>query len=76
MPPVEDGYPTRDHVVDYLARYEDRYQLAVQRPVRVNSVNASRGRCAFVPSMSIGRQGGGKRHRYLEPSTYPPLSRQ
>ena len=38
MPPVENGYPTRDHVDDYLARYEDRYQLAVQRPLRVNSV--------------------------------------
>lgn len=43
MPPVEDGYPTRDHVVDYLTRYEDRYQLAVRRPVRVTSVERRAG---------------------------------
>lgn len=43
MPPVEDGYPTRDHVVDYLARYEDRYQFRVQRPVRVTSVERRAG---------------------------------
>ncbi|MFH6601696.1 ArsO family NAD(P)H-dependent flavin-containing monooxygenase [Ectopseudomonas khazarica] len=43
MPPVQDGYPTRDHVVDYLTRYEERYQFAVQRPVRVTSVERLAG---------------------------------
>ena len=38
MPPVQDGYPTRDHVIDYLSRYEDCYQFPVNRPVRVTSV--------------------------------------
>ncbi|MBJ7439598.1 MAG: NAD(P)/FAD-dependent oxidoreductase [Sphingopyxis sp.] len=37
-PPNHDGYPTRGDVVDYLARYEDRYQLPVRRPVRVTKV--------------------------------------
>lgn len=38
MPPSEGGYPGRDHVVDYLARYEQRYGLPVRRPVRAESV--------------------------------------
>ena len=41
MPPWDDaarGYPSRAHVVDYLTRYEDRYELAVQRPRRVTAV--------------------------------------
>jgi putative flavoprotein involved in K+ transport len=41
MPPWDDatrGYPPRDHVVDYLTRYEERYDLRVQRPHRVGSV--------------------------------------
>ncbi|QCX27677.1 ArsO family NAD(P)H-dependent flavin-containing monooxygenase [Nocardioides jishulii] len=42
MPPWDDatrGFPTRDHVVDYLTRYEERYDLRVQRPQRVESVS-------------------------------------
>ena len=37
MPPA-DGYPSRDHVVDYLARYEARYELTVVRPVCVRAI--------------------------------------
>lgn len=33
-----EGYPTADHVVDYLAAYEKRYELPVERGVRVRSV--------------------------------------
>ena len=39
MPPTSDGFPTRDHVIDYLARYEARYQIPVVRPVWVNAVD-------------------------------------
>lgn len=42
MPPWDDaarGYPPRDHVVDYLTRYEQRYDLRVLRPHRVASVS-------------------------------------
>jgi cation diffusion facilitator CzcD-associated flavoprotein CzcO len=42
MPPWDDaarGFPTRDHVVDYLTRYEERYELAVQRPCPVTAVD-------------------------------------
>ena len=41
MPPWNDaelGYPPRDHVVDYLTAYEQRYDLAVLRPHRVQTV--------------------------------------
>lgn len=33
-PPTHKGYPTRDDVLDYLARYEARYQLPIRRPVK------------------------------------------
>lgn len=41
MPAWDDrrlGYPPRAHVVDYLARYEERYALRVRRPHRVTTV--------------------------------------
>lgn len=33
-----DYYPTRDEAIEYLRRYEARYQLPVERPVRVRAV--------------------------------------
>jgi thioredoxin reductase len=41
MPPMEDGYPTRDHVISYLTQYEQRYQFPVERPIRVTAVERS-----------------------------------
>ena len=41
MPPWDDasrGFPPRSHVVDYLTRYEERYELSVLRPHRVTAV--------------------------------------
>ncbi|WP_026928470.1 ArsO family NAD(P)H-dependent flavin-containing monooxygenase [Granulicoccus phenolivorans] len=39
MPPqAGEGFPTAGHVVDYLTRYELRYDLPVRRPVRVHRV--------------------------------------
>lgn len=41
MPPWDDatlGFPPRDHVVDYLSRYEERYGLDVRRPHPVTAV--------------------------------------
>jgi cation diffusion facilitator CzcD-associated flavoprotein CzcO len=38
MPPTQDGFPARNHVIDYLKQYEHRYQFPVERPVRVTSV--------------------------------------
>jgi len=38
MPASAPTYPTRAEVIDYLSRYEERYQLPVQRPVHVESV--------------------------------------
>lgn len=42
MPPRDDashGFPPRNHVVDYLTRYEERYDLRVLRQHRVRSVS-------------------------------------
>lgn len=36
--PSFDGYPPRDHVVDYLTRYEARYDLPIRRGQRVERV--------------------------------------
>lgn len=38
MPGSDREYPHRDEVLDYLARYEERYDLPVERPVRVGGV--------------------------------------
>lgn len=35
---AELGYPPRSHVVDYLTRYEARYDLSVLRPLRVRAL--------------------------------------
>ncbi len=40
---VSQEYPHRDDVLDYLAAYEERYELPVWRPVRVEGVYAARG---------------------------------
>ncbi|NRO99206.1 FAD-dependent oxidoreductase [Paraburkholderia sp. NMBU_R16] len=39
MPISQQEYPSRNEVIDYLARYEDRYQIPVLRPVHVQSVS-------------------------------------
>ena len=43
MPPwtADDGYPLAEHVVDYLTRYEQRYDLPAVRPVHVARVERS-----------------------------------
>ncbi|MBP2293305.1 ArsO family NAD(P)H-dependent flavin-containing monooxygenase [Azospirillum rugosum] len=38
----ETSYPSRDAIVEYLTRYEARYDLPVRRPVRVRSVERTR----------------------------------
>lgn len=38
MPASASTYPTRAEVIDYLSRYEARYQLPVLRPVHVEAV--------------------------------------
>lgn len=38
MPPVTDGYPSRDHVLNYLSQYEQRYQFPTERPYWVSAI--------------------------------------
>jgi len=37
-PPEHEGYPTREDVLEYLTRYEERYALPIRRPVRVEAI--------------------------------------
>lgn len=41
MPPSGEEYPPATHVVEYLRRYEERYQLPVERPVEVMAVTSA-----------------------------------
>ncbi|MFB6722907.1 ArsO family NAD(P)H-dependent flavin-containing monooxygenase [Kribbella sp. NPDC056345] len=52
MPPWtgDSGYPPAAHVVDYLTRYEQRYNLAVRRSVSVRSVTRGDGGLLHVHS--------------------------
>jgi len=38
MPPVTDGYPSRDNVLDYLRQYEQRYHFPIERPYWVDAI--------------------------------------
>ncbi|GMA42073.1 ArsO family NAD(P)H-dependent flavin-containing monooxygenase [Mobilicoccus caccae] len=38
MPPSKDGNPDAAHVMAYLTEYERRYEIPVERPVRVEAV--------------------------------------
>jgi thioredoxin reductase len=39
MPPSKDRYPTREEVIDYLCKYEKKYNVPVERPVEVDSLH-------------------------------------
>jgi cation diffusion facilitator CzcD-associated flavoprotein CzcO len=43
MPRSRDDYPLRDDVVEYLAAYEQRFALPVQRPITIESVARGEG---------------------------------
>lgn len=53
MPPTgSDEFPSAGHVVDYLTRYEQRYELPIVRPVHVDAVRAADG--GFIVDTSAG----------------------
>ena len=74
MPPWDDarlGFPPRSHVIDYLARYEERYGLDVRRPHRVATVERGGGGDHLVaPGGRPRRRGRGRGlgHRHVEPA--------
>lgn len=43
MPKSENEFPTKFEVIDYLQKYEERYNFPIRRPVQVNSVNKTDG---------------------------------
>ncbi|AIW20961.1 NAD(P)/FAD-dependent oxidoreductase [Vibrio coralliilyticus] len=38
MPKTREAYPSRDEVIDYFGKYEQRYQFRIERPVKVLDV--------------------------------------
>lgn len=52
---TEAAYPARDEVLDYLARYEDRYQFPIERPVTVQSVRSVDGALEVIGENKIWR---------------------
>lgn len=38
MPPSDENYPSKDHIIHYLTEYEKRYNIPIERPVKVKSV--------------------------------------
>ena len=52
--PAYDGYPPRDHVVDYLTRYEQRYDFPVVRE-RVDRVTHRNGSFRLHPQDVVAR---------------------
>ncbi|MBB3038307.1 ArsO family NAD(P)H-dependent flavin-containing monooxygenase [Hoyosella altamirensis] len=54
MPEYDSGgFPPREHVLDYLRRYEHRYQLPVRRPVTAHSVSSDASGFAVETSGGI-----------------------
>jgi len=57
MPPTAGTYPTRDETIAYLAAYEQRYELPVERPVRIVRTEADAE--AEVGERPAGARAGG-----------------
>lgn len=57
--PAQAGeeYPDAGHVVDYLTEYEQRYDLPVQRPVRVSAVRPDGGRLRVETDAGVWSAG-------------------
>lgn len=43
MPKSKGEFPTKDETIDYLCQYESRYDIAIQRAVKVDSINKNNG---------------------------------
>lgn len=41
--PSDGGYPSKAHVLHYLTEYEKRYQIPVERPVKVKTIRKEKG---------------------------------
>ncbi|MGY5036033.1 ArsO family NAD(P)H-dependent flavin-containing monooxygenase [Streptomyces sp. 900116325] len=55
MPPWPDGFPPASHVVDYFTAYEERYDLPIERPVRVTGVDRGGQHLAVTTNRGIWR---------------------
>ncbi|WP_257159165.1 NAD(P)/FAD-dependent oxidoreductase [Corynebacterium cystitidis] len=62
--PAYDGYPPRDHVVEYFAAWEDRYEFDIRRPYVVDFVDHGEvaGFSPVVDFVDHVDHGGGANH--------------
>ncbi|MGN7247216.1 ArsO family NAD(P)H-dependent flavin-containing monooxygenase [Janibacter anophelis] len=63
MPPHPDAFPPVDHVIDYLRRYEERYDLPVERPVTVLDVRSD------ATGLTVETDRGAVRARFVVNAT-------
>ena len=55
LPRGDDEYPSRDEVLSYLAEYERRYAMRIERPVRVQAVRAEAEALVLETSTGVRR---------------------
>jgi cation diffusion facilitator CzcD-associated flavoprotein CzcO len=42
MPKSTEHFPHRDHVIEYLCKYEEKYDLNIERPVNITDIKAEK----------------------------------
>ncbi len=52
MPSSEGEYPTRNEVIDYLQSYEEKFNIPLQRPVRVSGIIRNRNHFEIITNVS------------------------
>ena len=52
MPKSENEFPSKEEVIDYICKYEERYKLPVQRPVEVKRVQKESNRFKIITNTS------------------------
>lgn len=55
MPKDQSTYPGKDHVLNYLKEYEQRYQLPVKRPVHIKYISKRKGLFIITANEGIYR---------------------
>ncbi|WP_462418689.1 NAD(P)-binding domain-containing protein [Kytococcus sp. Marseille-QA3725] len=68
--PPGGGFPPREHVAGYLTDYEERYEVPVERPVRVEAVRRDGGRLRVEGRRAGAAPGGGEVPRTPEAAAW------
>ena len=73
LPRTAGDYPTREEFLAYLAAYEQRYELPVERPVRVTAVRSATSESGLILDVERLPEAGSSR---LPPAAHrlPPVA--